>query len=161
MSVVCHCADHINNISHVREYLCIYKPWAFQAALVVKTLPVKAGDTGDESLFPGSGRSPGGRNANPLQHIHLENSMDWGAWWATIHGGCKESDTTEWAHTHANSNFSKFASCYSDYSISFQLIINYEYVILEQNFNCLYTKNLHIDCVLYLNQFPIDEYWSF
>ena len=36
-------------------------------------------------LIPGSGRSPGGRNGNPLQYSCLENSMDQGAWWATVH----------------------------------------------------------------------------
>ena len=41
-----------------------------------------AGDTG---LIPGSGRSPGERHDNPLQYFCLENSMDRGAWWATVH----------------------------------------------------------------------------
>jgi len=41
-----------------------------------------AGDTG---LIPGSGRSPGERHDNPLQYSCLENSMDRGAWWATVH----------------------------------------------------------------------------
>ena len=37
-------------------------------------------------LIPGLGRSPGGGNSNPLQYSCLENSMDSGAWWATIRG---------------------------------------------------------------------------
>ena len=40
-------------------------------------------------------RSPGEANGNPLQYSCLENSMDRGAWWATVHGGSKESDGTE------------------------------------------------------------------
>ena len=40
---------------------------------------------GDLGLIPGSGRSPGERNGNPLQYSCLENSMDRGAWWATVH----------------------------------------------------------------------------
>ena len=40
----------------------------------------------DVDLIPGSGRSPGVRNGNPLQCSCLENSMDRGAWWATVHG---------------------------------------------------------------------------
>ena len=47
---------------------------------MVKNLPPNAGDAGDLSLIPGSGRSPGG-NGNPLQYSCLENSMDTGAWW--------------------------------------------------------------------------------
>ena len=50
---------------------------------------------GDLGLICGSGRSPGERNGYPLQYSCLENSLDRGAWWATVHGGCKESDTTE------------------------------------------------------------------
>ena len=41
--------------------------------------------TGDWSLIPGLGRSPGEGNGNPVQYSCLENSMDRGAWWATGH----------------------------------------------------------------------------
>jgi len=43
----------------------------------------------DLGLIPGSGRSPGGENSNPLQYSCLENSMDRGAWQATVHGVAK------------------------------------------------------------------------
>ena len=46
----------------------------------------KAGDTRDAGSNPGSGRSPGGGHGNPVQYSCLENSMDRGAWWATVHG---------------------------------------------------------------------------
>ena len=58
-------------------------------ALVVKNPPANEGDTGDVGLIPGSGRSPGGANSNPLQYSCLENPMDRGAWWATVHGVAK------------------------------------------------------------------------
>ena len=45
---------------------------------MVKNLPANAGDTGDASLIPGSGGSPGGGNGIPLQYSCLENSMDKG-----------------------------------------------------------------------------------
>ena len=48
----------------------------------VKNLPPNTGDTGSS---PGLGRSPGGGNGNPLQYSCLENPMDRGAWWATVH----------------------------------------------------------------------------
>ena len=53
---------------------------------MVKNLPADARDARDESLIPGSGRSPGEGNGNPLQYSCLENPMDRGAWWATVHG---------------------------------------------------------------------------
>ena len=40
---------------------------------------------GDLGSIPGSGRSLGGRNGNPLQYPCLESPMDRGAWWATVH----------------------------------------------------------------------------
>ena len=45
-----------------------------------------AGDPGNTDLSHVSGRSPGGGNGNPLQYSCLENSMDRGAWWDTVHG---------------------------------------------------------------------------
>ena len=39
----------------------------------------------DMGSIPGSGRSPGGGHGNPLQYSFLENAMDRGAWWATVH----------------------------------------------------------------------------
>ena len=44
---------------------------------------------GDPGLIPGSGRSPGEGNGNSLQYSCLTNSMDRGAWWATVHGVAK------------------------------------------------------------------------
>ena len=46
-------------------------------------------NVGDMGSIPGSGRPPGEGNGNPLQYSCLENSMDGGAWWATVHGVAK------------------------------------------------------------------------
>ena len=46
-------------------------------------------NAGDLCSIPGSGRSPGEENGNPLQYTCLENSMDGGGWWATVHGVAK------------------------------------------------------------------------
>ena len=52
---------------------------------MVKNLPANARDIRDMGSIPGSGRSPGGRNSNPLQYSCLENPMDRGAWWYAVH----------------------------------------------------------------------------
>ena len=66
-------------------------------AQMIKNLPAMP-ETQIRSL--GEGRSPGEANGYPLQYSCLENSMDIGAWWITVHGS-KESNMTEWlTHTH-------------------------------------------------------------
>ena len=56
---------------------------------MVKNLLANAGDIRDVGSIPGSGRSPGEGNGNPLQYSCLENSTDRGAWWAIVHGVAK------------------------------------------------------------------------
>jgi len=58
-------------------------------ALAVKSPPPSAKDARDVGSVPGSGRSPGVGNGNPLQYSSLENPMERGAWWATVHGVAK------------------------------------------------------------------------
>ena len=61
-----------------------------QFSLLVLTLaPSTSGDAGDTSSILGSGRSPGGGNGKPLQYSCLENPIDRGASWATVHGVSK------------------------------------------------------------------------
>ena len=67
----------------------------FSGGSVVKNLPANAGDTGEVGSIPGSGRSSGEGNGNLLWNSLLGNTMNRRAWWATIHGGHKESDATE------------------------------------------------------------------
>ena len=67
-------------------FLTSYSSWGFPGVSMVKNLPVNAGDTGS---IPGLGRSPGGGHGNPLQYAYPENSIDRGAWWATVHGVTK------------------------------------------------------------------------
>ena len=76
---------------YILSYLIII---ASQVALLVKHLPANAGDAKDAGSIPGSGRSPEVGNGNPLQYPCLDNPMDRGSWWATVHGR-KELDVTE------------------------------------------------------------------
>ena len=76
----------------------------------IKNLPANAGDTGDTDLIPGLGRSPGGRDGNPLQYSCLENPMDREAWWAIVHGVAKSwTQLSRHTHTHTHThNFTAF-----------------------------------------------------
>ena len=65
--------------------MCMYTPNSYSLALP-QNPPANAGDMGS---IPGSGRSPGEGNGNPLQYSCLGNSRDTGAWQATVHGVAK------------------------------------------------------------------------
>ena len=73
----------------------IYPSMEFLGHMVVLGFPggsngkESACSEGDLGLIPGSGSSPGEGNGNPLHYSCLENSMDRGAWWATVHGVAK------------------------------------------------------------------------
>ena len=58
----------------------------FPGGSVVKNLPA---NSGGEGSIPGSGRSPGEGNGNPVQYSCLENPMEREAWWATVQGVSK------------------------------------------------------------------------
>ena len=61
----------------------------FPGGPVVKNPPANARESEDTGLILGSGRSPGGGHGNPLQYSYLENPIDRGVWWATVHGIAK------------------------------------------------------------------------
>ena len=115
----CHQSLHVPSGSHAASALKmqpvqVHSPWNQAPANVtlsswylmhpIKNLPANAGDTRDTGSIPGSGGAPGGRNGNPLQYSCLENPMDRGAWWATVHGVAK-SWTQLSRHTHTRTLF--------------------------------------------------------
>ena len=69
--------------------LITHQVWASQVVLVVKNMPVNAGDVREVGSIPGSASSPGEGYGNPLQYNCLENSTDRGVWWATAHSVVK------------------------------------------------------------------------
>ena len=75
--------------------------WASQVALAIKNPPANAGDIRNTGLIPGSRRSLGGRHGNPCQYSCLENSMDRGAWRATVHRVAWSQTQLKWLSTHA------------------------------------------------------------
>ena len=78
---------------------------------MVKILPANAGNPRDAGLIPGSGRSPGGRNGNPLQYSCLENPMDRGGWRATVHGATRSQT---WLSDFARMHTSLFGMIHSN-----------------------------------------------
>ena len=82
----------LSNIEHYSVFkIFLIMNWASQVVLMVKNLPAKAGNITDVGLIPGPGRFSGGGHGNPLQYSCLENSMDRGTWWATVHEVAKHS----------------------------------------------------------------------
>ena len=63
--------------------------WASKVALVVKNPLANAGDARDVGSVPKQGGFPGIENGNTFQYSCLENSVDRGAWQATVHGAAK------------------------------------------------------------------------
>ena len=73
----------------------------FPGGIVVKNPPASKGDIRDVDSIPGSGKSPGVGNVNPLQYSCLENVMDRGAWWAAVHEVTKSQiQLSACVHTH-------------------------------------------------------------
>ena len=73
-----------------------------QRWLSSKESACKSGATGDMGSIPGSGKSPGGGQGNPLQYSSLENPMDRGAWWATVHRFANNQTQLKRLSTHAH-----------------------------------------------------------
>ena len=80
---------NINRTS--KEKISNYKDTANYEHGLLRWLSGKesACNVGDLGSIPGSGRSPGEGNGNPLQYSCLENPMNGGDWWATVHGVAK------------------------------------------------------------------------
>ena len=94
----------------------------FPGGASAKKLPANAGDIRDVGSLPEWGRSPGGGHGKPLQFSCLENPMDRGAWWVTVHGVTKSWIQLKWLSTQAGKyvlyNF-PYTFIYSSYVISY------------------------------------------
>ena len=101
--------------------------------LVVKSLPVNAGDTGST---PGLGRSPGEGHENTLQYSCLENSMDSGAWRTTVHKVVKSQtrlkQLSTYTHIHADWNSVLFC-CPFNIDIFLSLLSYFYFLFFYKN----------------------------
>ena len=121
-------------------------------ATVVKNPPANAGDIRDMGLIPGSGRSPGGRNAYPLQYSCLGNPIDRGDGRARVHRMAKSWTRLTWLSTHTHKevfselyvklpisgpSYSRSFSCFTLF-INFNTTDNYRMYYLS---TCLLTPS--------------------
>ena len=72
---------------------------------MIKNLPASAADVRDVALLPGLGRSPGEGNSSPFQYPYLENHMDRGVWWATVHRVTKNWTQLKQLSTHTRNPY--------------------------------------------------------
>ena len=75
--------------------------WDFPGGTDCKEPTCQCGDVRVAGSIPGLGRSPGGGHGNPLQYSCLENPMDRGAWWATVHGVAQSWTRQKWLSVHS------------------------------------------------------------
>ena len=114
--------------------LCIWKLRKYLLLKIMIIIPSSQGSAcneGDLGLSPGSGRSPGEGNGNPLQYSCLENPMDGGAWRATVHGVLKSwtrlSDSLSLSHVVVLMTFfDPYKTC-----------VNETYIVNTSLYHCL------------------------
>ena len=119
---------------------------AFLAAQLAKNPPVNTWDTRDGGSVPGSGRFPRIENRNLLQYSCLKNSMDRGAWWATVHGSQRVGH--DWASMHALFIISQ-SSVYPTGSVFLE---NPEHILSLWNFNTTDKVNIFL-CPAFISVF--------
>ena len=88
--------------TRLSRLLLSYVYGAAQVVLVVKKMPPNVADLRDMCFILRWGRYPWEGNSNPLQYSYLENFIDRGAWWATVHRVIKSQTWLKWLTMHAH-----------------------------------------------------------
>ena len=89
--------ESISQCKNIYLYILL---WAFQVALVVKNLLANERDIKRCGFYPWVGKIPGGGHGIPLQYSFLENPLDRGTWWATVHRVTKSRTWLKWLGTY-------------------------------------------------------------
>ena len=106
----------LSNWTELRTRINKYKPLI--ASLVAQMVKKSSCNTGDPGSIPGLGRSPGEGNGNPLQYSRLENPLDKGAWWATVHGVSKSPTRLRDLHFHFYSLLLKWPNSVPEHDLN-------------------------------------------
>ena len=102
---LCHFPSATSRILQASSFILrVIMPSVPTVGLVVKSLLANAGDTRDEGLIPGLGRSPGEGHSNSLECPCLENPMDSRAWWATVHRVAKSQTRLKQLNTRTHTH---------------------------------------------------------
>ena len=121
---------------------------------------INAGESGDASWIPGSGRSPGGGNVNPLYYCCQKNPMDRGDWWATVHGLLKsQAWLNNWAQTQKDiiaTHSCRFFMSYSYVKLAPEIVTFVAFIILSlypqsilKGFELKSTKFIRFTCLVF------------
>ena len=87
-------------------------------------------NVGDLGSIPGLGRSLGEGNGNPLQYSCLENPMDGGAWWATVHGVTKcQTRLSKWLNINQKKNLIVIISIFDQFKIDQQIFTEHLHIL--------------------------------
>ena len=107
-------------------------------------------NAGDQDLIPGLGRSPGEGNGNPLQYSYLENPMDGGAWWATVHRVAKsQTQLNDFTHTSLQYFSSQAPTFHPDMNVtSWALVLSYA---TNTSFPSCASSLFHVSWLKYFN----------
>ena len=101
-------------------------------------------NVGDPGLVPGSGRSPGEDNGNPLQYYCLENSMDKGDWQATVHGLQRVAHDWE-TNTHTQTHMWNSSAIYRSILRKSTVAWDASWTVCFFMVYCLYMKGCFTD----------------
>ena len=111
---------------------------------MAKSLPASAGDSRDTDSIPGSGRSPGEGNANPLEYSCLENPMDRGVWQAPVHGVVKSQTGLNMHSYRSKISITPALVCLT------KAVLKCQYIHRTFKSACKINKNFQIFKVLYV-----------
>ena len=132
--------------------------WDFPVGASDKEPACQCWRQGDAGLTPGSERSPGRGHGDPFQYSFLENPMDRGAWWATVHQVAKSGTLLKWLSTH--STWHQIIFIFILFFPFSQPFFHFRKAVISGNSFCFYHHEF-LDFLYRLKIFSIKWRWYF